>query len=160
MNFTRLEWVCAGGAAGGLGAAGLALFLRTRWRRDPDEVERRRREYVNRIGRIAHAEIMELVETEAAAPLPRSLRLTLRPRPVPPALRRVLVVYRYTVSGVVYETAQDLTALASSARLAAVRQIASVKYDPANPSNSILAADAWSGLRNRASGEDGTEKGP
>jgi len=29
---------------------------------------------------------------------------------------------------------------------AAVGQTASVKYDPSNPSNSILLADDWSGL--------------
>lgn len=159
MNFTRLDWIYAGSASGALGAATLVLFLRYGWRRDADEVERRRREYVNRIGRIAHAEIVDVVETEVAARIPLRAHLTLRARTAPPALRRVLVLYRYWVSGVVYETAQDLTLFASSLRLANVRQIASVKYDPAKPSNSILAADTWSGLRESTPSANGPQKG-
>lgn len=159
MSFTRLDWYYTGSAAGALSVAAVVLFLRTRWRRDPDEIERRRRERVSRIGRIAHADIMDLLETEAAPPPRRGLRFILLARSSPPTLRRVLVVYRYMVSGVAYETAQDLTAFTASTRLAAVRQVASVKYDPANPSNSILVADTWSGLRNHTSGADDPRKG-
>jgi len=53
------------------------------------------------------------------------------------------------ISGVTYETAQDITGLEQHVhfqRLAA-GQPASVKYDPSNPTNSILIADDWSGLR-------------
>ena len=58
------------------------------------------------------------------------------------------VRYSYSISGVTYETAQDVTGLEERLcleRLAA-GQPASVKYDPSNPSNSILVADDWSGL--------------
>ena len=61
---------------------------------------------------------------------------------------RRLVRYSYSISGVTYETAQDVTGLEERLcleRLAA-GQPASVKYDPSNPSNSILVADDWSGL--------------
>jgi hypothetical protein len=64
---------------------------------------------------------------------------------VPP---RQMICYSYSISGVTYETAQDVTGLEE--RLKAHRiiagQPASVKYDPSNPSNSILVADDWSGL--------------
>ena len=61
---------------------------------------------------------------------------------------RRLVRYSYSISGVTYETAQDITGIEERLHLARVAagQIASVKYDPSNPSNSILVADDWSGL--------------
>jgi hypothetical protein len=149
LNFTRVDWLYAGSAAGALGVAALALFFwRNRWRRDPEEVERRRRQFIGRVGRIAHAEILEVVETEAEASRkqPRSLFQFRAAAPAPPS-RRLLVVYRYAISGVTYETAQDLTGLATGLMSSAAGQSASVKYDPAHPSNSILAAENWSGLR-------------
>src|SRR2546428_10517474 len=62
---------------------------------------------------------------------------------------RRLVRYSYSISGITYETAQDVTGLEERLcleRLAA-GQPASVKYDPSNPSNSILVADDWSGIK-------------
>jgi len=61
---------------------------------------------------------------------------------------RKLVCYTYSISGVTYETAQDVTGLEERIHLERVvaGQLASVKYDPSNPSNSILVADDWSGL--------------
>ena len=62
---------------------------------------------------------------------------------------RRLVCYTYLISGVTYETAQDITGLEKRIHLQhlAAGQPASVKYDPSNPTNSILIADDWSGLR-------------
>ena len=62
-------------------------------------------------------------------------------------LRR-LIRYSYSISGVTYETAQDVTGLEERLCLErlASGQHASVKYDPSNPSNSILVADDWSGI--------------
>ena len=67
---------------------------------------------------------------------------------VTPNGTRKLLYYSYSISGVTYETAQDVTGLEERAHLTRVAagQTASVKYDPANPSNSILMADDWSGL--------------
>ena len=60
-----------------------------------------------------------------------------------------LLYYSYSISGVTYETAQDISGLQERGLLESVvtGQSASVKYDPANPSDSILVADDWSGLR-------------
>ena len=59
-----------------------------------------------------------------------------------------LLYYTYSISGVTYETAQDISDMEERACLghAVAGQAASVKYDPSNPSNSILLADDWSGL--------------
>ena len=63
--------------------------------------------------------------------------------------RRKLVCYSYSISGVSYETAQDITSLEGRAGMERIITglPASIKYDPSNPSNSILIADDWSGLR-------------
>ena len=62
---------------------------------------------------------------------------------------RHLVSYSYAISGVTYHTAQDITGLESQIRFERLvaGQPASVKYDASNPSDSILVADDWSGLR-------------
>jgi hypothetical protein len=62
---------------------------------------------------------------------------------------RHLVSYSYLISGVTYQTAQDITGLESQIRLERLvaGQPASIKYDASNPSDSILVADDWSGLR-------------
>jgi len=59
-----------------------------------------------------------------------------------------LLYYSYSISGVTYETAQDVTGMEERIHMSRVAagQTASVKYDPANPSNSILLSDDWSGL--------------
>ena len=115
---------------------------------DPEEAERKRRLHLNQIGRIAEGQVVELVEHP---PEPRPARKGLfgsRARPVV-ALSRHLVSYSYAISGVTYQTAQDITGLESQIRFDSLvaGQPASIKYDPSNPSDSILVADDWSGLR-------------
>jgi hypothetical protein len=50
---------------------------------------------------------------------------------------------------VTYHTAQDITGLESQVKIERLvtGYPTSVKYDPANPSDSIVVADDWSGLR-------------
>ena len=118
----------------------------------PEDEERRRRFQLNQVGRIVEGLVVELVETPASAPpAPNQGMFSRRPAAAPTrttnALRR-LIRYSYSISGVTYETAQDVTGLEERLcleRLAA-GQPASVKYDPSNPSNSILVADDWSGI--------------
>jgi hypothetical protein len=59
-----------------------------------------------------------------------------------------LVVYKYEVAGVTYEAAQDvqsLPAIAAGAH-ALLGQTVSVKYDPQEPTNSIIACEDWCGV--------------
>ncbi len=153
MNNAEINWRMLLGVAGGVAmAASGAIYW---WRRhppDPEEIERKRRSRVNQIGRIVEGQVVEILET----PLPQaqsgsSSRLfRRRSSPVAPAANggRKLVCYSYSISGVSYQAAQDITGLEERACLDRVvaGQQASVKYDPANPSNSILVADDWSGL--------------
>ena len=70
-------------------------------------------------------------------------------RPLANLSPRQLVSYSYAISGVTYHTAQDITGLESQVRFdrLVAGQPASIKYDPSNPTDSILVADDWSGLR-------------
>jgi hypothetical protein len=102
-----------------------------RWRRkSPEEIEKLRRLEVNRRGRIVAGQILDLVEPEPGKPGPR------------------LMMYKYDITGVTYEAAQDVCALPAIVALARRRigRIISVKYDPHVPTNSIVACEEWSGV--------------
>lgn len=116
---------------------------------DTVESERKRRLHLNKIGRIAEGQIVELVEQVEEQPASRGGWFRANPASSAVPLRRKLVWYSYSISGVTYQTAQDVTGLDSqvhSDRLVPGHP-ASIKYDAANPTNSILVADDWSGLR-------------
>lgn len=138
-------------ALGGAAIAALAMiayaFLRPA--ANPDEEERRRRLHLNQIGRIAEGQVVELVEHPPASKAARKGLFGAGARPLADVRPRQLVSYSYTISGVTYHTAQDITGLESQIRLERLvaGQPASIKYDPANPVDSILVADDWSGLR-------------
>lgn len=104
-------------------------------------MERQRRAYLNQIGRIVEGQITDLVEVAEDTARRKDSREA--------DGRRKLVCYSYSISGVSYETAQDITTLQSRTEMNRIITglPASIKYDPSNPSNSILIADDWSGLR-------------
>lgn len=151
--------------------AGVGLFFLLRKKaEDTAELERQRRAYLNRIGRIVEGQVLELADHNPAAPDESRLGIDGGKAPVKDAGKDVgkqpsrsamfagrrapstgmqkLLYYTYSISGVTYETAQDITGLEARLHLSRVAagQVASVKYDPSNPSNSILLADDWSGL--------------
>jgi hypothetical protein len=151
LKFAKLDvrfWYLAAATVVALGAAAFS-----RWAHrpsDPDDAERSRRARINQIGRIAEGRVLEVMEMAAPPPEIRGLAGLGRAKPAPAASpdRRKLVCYSYSISGVSYETAQDITSLAERALLdrLVAGQPASVKYDPVNPSNSIVVADDWSGV--------------
>src|ERR1700739_4814207 len=116
---------------------------------NPEESERKRRLHLNRIGRIAEGQVVDLAEHPAEPAEPRRGLLGARSQPLTDNRPRHLVSYSYAISGVTYQTAQDITGLESQVRFERLvaGPPASVKYDPSNPSDSILVADDWSGLR-------------
>jgi len=127
---TRLVVTFMACAAAALAAAlGLLIYARRR-RKSPEEAERQRRLDVNRRGRVTHGQIVDFLE----------------PAPGEPGSR--MVVFKYEVAGVTYETAQDISALPSivSQVRKAMGQMASLKYDVERPTNSIIACEVWSGV--------------
>jgi uncharacterized protein DUF3592 len=138
-------------ALGGAAIAALAMIVYAFLRPAVDEevAERERRLHLNQIGRIAEGQVVDLVEHP---PEPKRARRGLfgsRARPLAEMRPRYLVSYSYAISGVTYHTSQDITGLESQVRFERLvaGQSASIKYDPSNPSDSILVADDWSGLR-------------
>ena len=154
MKHLPLDWRTLSAIAAAALAVMVAIYW---WRRRPptaDEIERRRRSHVNQVGRIVEGQVVELVHAPAATGEPANGgRFFRRKNPAAPHAAvnggRKLVCYSYSISGVRYETAQDITGLEARVSLdrLVAGQPASVKYDPANPGNSILVADDWSGLR-------------
>ncbi len=148
-------------AAGLTVLAGMLVVL---WLRrkpaTPNDLEYQRRAYLNRIGRIVEGQVLEIVDDSGAADSghlgagnenagSRQIGLPNERQELAHAgSPQKLLYYTYAISGVTYETAQDITGLEERLHLSRITsgQTASVKYDPSNPSNSILLADDWSGL--------------
>ena len=141
MSQIRLQWhVWALNAAALTVVAGAFISRLLGRSPDADEIERQRRAYLNQIGRIVEGQITDLVEVAEDIARRKGKNAD---------AKRKLVCYSYSISGVSYETAQDITNLEGRAGLERIVTglPASVKYDPSNPKNSILIADDWSGLR-------------
>lgn len=139
-------WLGAGAAV--VLIAGTLIY---KWKNKPptvDEIERRRRLHVNQVGRIAEGRVIDLMKQEIPADERRVMGVFKKNNGNGPNVMRQMICYSYSISGVTYETAQDVTGL--EARVMPQKLIAgqpaSVKYDPSNPSNSILIGDDWSGL--------------
>jgi hypothetical protein len=110
-------------------AALLVVLAAVRWIRAwkdsriaPEERERRRRASLTGSGKVADAILVEV--------------------------RDDLLFYTYDVRGLEYTASQDISTLRDRVpgNLSTLGVIA-VKYDRENPANSIILAEAWSGLR-------------
>jgi hypothetical protein len=101
----------------------LAITIAFRVHGTPEKRERRRRLTVHRLGRLGDAMITEADETT--------------------------LYYSYSIRGVQYEASQDVSTLRDRLGAEPDRLIglASLKYSPKNPANSILICEEWSGLR-------------
>jgi hypothetical protein len=144
------DWKTVAAVVGaGIAAIAMIVYAFVRPAVNPEESERKRRLHLNHIGRIAEGQVVELAEHTAEPVKTRRGLLGSRPQPLTDNRPRHLVSYSYAISGVTYQTAQDITGLESQVRFERLvaGQPASVKYDPSNPSDSILVADDWSGLR-------------
>jgi hypothetical protein len=109
-----------------------AYLLLRRKPKSPDDLERERREWLDRIGRITDGTVIDVQE------LPRDEQK-----------QSVLLIFHYDVAGVSYEASQDVTYLRQFINLHSCRLglPTSVRYDPQNPGNSIVVSERWMGLR-------------
>ena len=148
------------GAAAVLGLTCYALF---RPRADANEIERRRRLFLAEYGRITDASLIDITlggsdlsefgltanQAEIAltdAPGQNGQQASEGPA-APEERVPAILIYSYRVSGVSYECAQDVSLLTALVRHVRIDLPVQVRYDPHNPSNSIVVAESWSGLR-------------
>jgi hypothetical protein len=122
----------------GVGLGGLALYLMTRKKPSAEQIERERRLELVKTGRIIDGTVIDIADlTEAESGHAGGLQL---------------IIYKYEIAGVVYECSQDVSALKNFVDLYQCRLgfPCSVRYDQHQPSNSIVVAENWTGLRDSA----------
>jgi hypothetical protein len=126
-------WLGAGLA---LCSGGVAYYLLRRKRPSAEEVERERRLALVKTGRIIDGTVIDIAQLGAEADHPFIN----------------LIIYKYEIAGVIYECAQDVTLLKDFVDIHACRLDfpCSIRYDPHQPGNSIVVAENWSGLRDKA----------
>jgi hypothetical protein len=109
-----------------------AYFLLRRKPRTPEDVERDRRAWLDRVGRITDGTVIDVQEMPGTGHRPATF-----------------LIYHYDVAGVSYEASQDVTYLRQWINLHSCRLglPTSVRYDPQNPGNSIVLSERWMGLR-------------
>jgi hypothetical protein len=115
-----------------LGVASAVYALLRRKTKTADHVERERRSWLNKVGRITDGTVIDVQEIT-----------TVKNRPA------TMLIYQYDVAGVSYEASQDVTYLRQWINLHSCRLglPTSVKYDSRNPGNSMVIAEGWMGLR-------------
>jgi hypothetical protein len=128
MNPIRLYGVALGGTVIALGA----YFLFRRKPKSPEELERKRREWLDNVGRITDGTVLDVQELVFDG-----------------QRNSTMLIYQYDVAGVSYEASQDVTYLRQWVNLHSCRLglPTSVKYDPQNPGNSLVVSERWMGLR-------------
>jgi hypothetical protein len=118
-----------------LGGTSVLLAAYLLFRRKPkslDDVERERRAWLDRIGRITDGTVIDVQEIQPEGRKPATM-----------------LIFQYDVAGVSYEASQDVTYLRHLINLHSCRLglPTSVRYDPQNPGNSIVLSERWMGLR-------------
>jgi len=130
-NLSSGEQVAAAVGAALVVGSVLWLVLR-REQMTQEEIERARRERLVRVGRITDGSLLDLSFVEEE---PREFETPLR------------LVFKYQVAGVVYEAAQDVSALQEQVLAMRFDLPVQVRYDYQNPANSIVVAEEWTGIR-------------
>jgi hypothetical protein len=119
-------------AAGSLGAVLGGYFLFRPKPKTAKELEIKRREWLDQVGRITDGTVIDVQEQKASE-----------------ENFSTFLIFQYDVAGVSYEASQDVTYLRQRINLHSCRLgvPTSVRYDPHNPGNSIVVSERWMGLR-------------
>lgn len=110
----------------------IAYLLLRRKPKTAEDLERERRAWLDRVGRITDGTVIDVQEMPGTLERPSTL-----------------LIYQYDVAGVSYEASQDITYLRQLINLHSCRLglPTSVRFDPQNPGNSIVVSERWMGLR-------------
>ncbi|MGH9511623.1 MAG: DUF3592 domain-containing protein [Terriglobales bacterium] len=119
-------------AAGSIAAVSAGYFFFRRKPKTANELEIKRREWLDQVGRITDGTVIDVQEQKATEPSSSTF-----------------LIFQYDVAGVSYEASQDVTYLRQRINLHSCRLgvPTSVRYDPHNPGNSIVVSERWMGLR-------------
>lgn len=121
------HWLLTSTVAAAATAVTLFFFQKTTRKQlpSPEEQEAQRRQHLTEYGRIVDGSLIGAAPSDAE----------------PQA-----VIYQYRIGGVTYERAQDVSTLAS--RLGSLRPDypVQVRYNRANPADSIVVSETWNGL--------------
>ncbi len=108
-----------------LAAAG-AIRRMLKHRPTPDQREERRRTRLASLGRIVDGSLVDIAPGEAEPPQ--------------------TIIYRYRIAGVTYECSQDVSTLAPLVQNLRLDYPVQVRYNHANPADSIVVSETWNGL--------------
>ena len=134
--FTTNSWEIAAAVVLLAALAVVAVWLVLRKRPTAEELERARRQFLAHSGRLVDGMLLDICEVEAPAKNEAGRTLT-------------MLLYKYRIGGVDYESSQDVTDMRGVVDAAQVRAgfPCSARYQPGNPQNSIVVAEEWTGLR-------------
>jgi len=126
------QWEITGWLSAVVAVAALAAWLVLRRRPSAEELERERRDFLVQSGRLVDGMLLDIYDVDAADG-----------RKLP------MLLFSYRIGGVDYECSQDISALGGVVNATKVRAgfPCTVRYQPGNPHNSIVIAEAWTGLR-------------
>jgi hypothetical protein len=130
--FAASEWELGAGVGAIAGLAVLGLWLVTRKRPSPEELERARRKFLVQSGRIVDGMLLDICDVDGED-----------------GRKLSMLLFNYRIGGVDYECSQDITDMGAIVDPTHVRVgfPCSVRYQPGNPQNSIVVAEEWTGLR-------------
>ena len=122
---SRHPGATAGAAAGMVSVIALGVWAVVRRRPTAEELEQRRRVRLAAAGRIVDGSLTG-AEPDEQAPQ--------------------VILYRYRIAGVTYDCGQDVSAIEPPVRGLRLNFPVQVRYDRANPGDSIVVAEGWNGL--------------
>jgi hypothetical protein len=110
----------------------VAGYLMQRRRATAEEIEYGRREFLVQSGRLVDGMLLDVYDVESEG-----------------STKRTFLLYNYRIAGVDYECSQEITAMGAIIKAGQVHAgfPCTVRYQPGNPHNSIVIAEAWTGLR-------------
>lgn len=121
------HWLPLGAAVAGAvcAGAGAGIWFAMSRRPTPEQIEERRRKQLATQGRIVDGSLIDADPPDATA---RKL------------------IYTYRIAGVTYECSQDVSMLGEMVRNLRLDYPVQVRYNRANPADSIVIAENWNGL--------------
>ena len=120
------HWLLTSTVAAAATALTLVFYRTTRKEPpSPEELEAQRRQHLTEYGRIVDGSLIGAAPSNAE---PRA------------------VIYQYRIGGVTYERSQDVSSLASHLGDLRPDYPVQVRYNRANPADSIVVSETWNGL--------------